>query len=501
MLTFLVLLTTTAVVASGVAGWAAWKYRSIDRTDVALDVVEASGEPRNYLVVGSDTRAGGDPNDPGAKDDHKPLADTIMVVRVDPGEKVASVLSLPRDLWVTIAGTGEEGRINAAYAAGHQQLIDTLRAELGIPIHHYVEVDFAGFQEVVEAIDGVPVWFDRAMRDRNSGLDILHPGCTTLDGYGALAFARARHLEYWEGGGFRPDGTGDLGRISRQQVFLRRTIARARTQGLENPLTLKRLVDVGTANVTLDDSLSAGQLVSLARRFSDFDPEELRTYTVPTTPRTTSGGAQVLELEQVEADPVLDLFRGEDPDGDTDGEVPSDGGTSSSSAPSNSLAVELVDPGDIEVAVYNSAGIDGLAVDVADALVVHGFAVGVWANGSEVGHPTEERSVVRFSPGGDLDPATLEAQARTLAAWVEGGAAVEVDDSLDPGTVAIFLGHDFTALARPAEPVVGPVEGIDASTSTTTTTTAVAEEVGPPPSSEVVGMVPLGDPPPDRECG
>ena len=487
LLSFGTLASVTALLAASVAGYAAWKLRGIERTDVTLDQV-VDGGPRNYLVVGSDTRSGGDPTDPEAKDDHRPLADTIMILRIDPAEQTAMVLSLPRDLWVTNAGTGKEGRINAAYATGHQQLIDTLRDELEIPIHHYLEVDFKGFQQVVNAIDGVPLWFDRAMRDRNSGLDVLHPGCTTLDGYGALAFARARHLEYYESGGFDYDGSGDLGRISRQQLLLRRVISRARSKGLHNPLTLKRLVDVGAANVTIDGTLPAGELLSLAKRFSDFDPDELLTYTLPTSPRTTSGGAKVEDLDVAQAQPLLAMFR--DP--------PEPGAPSSTTTAAAFGFDQLAAPGSVRVDVYNSAGRQGLAVEVADALVARGFEVGSWGNGTEVGHPLEGRSVVRFGPGGDQ----VEVQARTVAAWVTGGADVEADPSLPTGSVALFLGGNWDGLTRPTPGSVA-ASASASSTAGSPSTTAPATPIPAtvPPSSEVVGMVPLGDPPPGRTCG
>ena len=186
------LLSVAALAVASVVAWGAWKYRQIDRTEVSLDELVAGGAA-NYLIVGSDSREGGDPLDPSSSNDHAPLADTIMVVRVDPRSTAAKVLSFPRDLWVTQASTGKQGRLNAAYAAGPQPLVDTLRSELGIPINHYVEVDFKGFKQVVNAIDGVPLWFDRAMRDRNTGLAVEQPGCITLDGRNALAFARSRH--------------------------------------------------------------------------------------------------------------------------------------------------------------------------------------------------------------------------------------------------------------------------------------------------------------------
>ncbi|QXC63197.1 LCP family protein [Aquihabitans sp. G128] len=446
---------------------------------MALD--DAVGGPSNYLVVGSDSRSGGDPLDPSAGDDHAPLADTIMLLRIDPGKKQAKMLSLPRDLWVTLDTTGRKGRINAAYSKGPQELVDTLRDELDVPINHYVEVDFQGFQDIVSAIDGVPMWFDRAMRDRNTGLDVLHPGCIDLDGRNALAFARSRHLEYFSHGGFTYDGTGDLGRISRQQLFLRRVIDRAKDKGISNPLTLKRLVDAGTSNVTIDDQLSVGDLLALGRRFSSFDSAALQTYTLPNTPRTTSGGAQIVEVDRTEAEPILALFR--DPvatTATTDGAGPTSGaGSSSTTAVTSDVA-----PADVDVTVLNSSGQQGEAVKVADQLVTVGFTVDHFGNGEELQHPSEDHTVVRYAAG-QAD------EARTVAASIRGTVAVEEDASLDRGAVVLFLGADWAGLA----PTTTTRASSSTSSSTTSTTVAAAPE-----QSEVVGMIP-GDPPPGESCG
>ena len=123
---------------------------------------------------------------------------------------------------------------------------------------------------------------------------MLHPGCVTLDGPSALAFARSRHLEYMLDGVYRTDPTGDLGRITRQQLLIRNAISRAVSKGLTNPLTLKRLVDVGVSNIGIDDELSAVELLQLGRRFAKFDSKELVTYTLPVTDFVTDGGAKVL---------------------------------------------------------------------------------------------------------------------------------------------------------------------------------------------------------------
>ncbi|CAN5874265.1 hypothetical protein BH23ACT2_BH23ACT2_25230 [soil metagenome] len=491
VLGFGTILSVGAVVAASIAGWMAYQWQTVERTGVDLDA--AVGGPANYLLVGSDTRSDGDPLVGGGPDPRAALADTIMVVRVDPDTREAMVLSLPRDLWVTLPG-GTEGRINAAYADGPQALVDTVRDELDIPINHYLEVDFTGFSDAVSAIDGVPMWFDRPMRDANSGLDVAEPGCVTLDGSDALAFARARHLQYFEDGGFTFDGTGDLGRISRQQLFVRRVIDRATDQGLANPATLKRLVEVGTDNVTLDDGLSIGQLLALGRQFADYDGEALRTYTLPNTPRTTSGGAEIVDLEEADAAPILELFRPPPEPGD---------------APE----VAMVSPADVDVTVLNSSGEQGLAMAVADDLVAAGFGVDDIGNGDRLGHATETGTVVRYGVGG-------ETQANTVAAGLDGAARLEADPDLEAGVVVLFLGQDFNGLAAPATgestatevaptstTMSAPTSGAPVSTTApidspveSPSDASPIDQAERPAETEVVGLIP-GDPPPGTSCG
>src|SRR5690606_2660694 len=119
----------------------------------------------------SDSRDNVDPNDPNFAD-VLPNAevggtrsDTIIVARVDPESTHVDMVSFPRDLWVPIPGHGES-RINSAYGYGRQVLIDTISENFGIDIHHYIEIDFTGFQRLVDAVGGVPVWLDTTYRDR-----------------------------------------------------------------------------------------------------------------------------------------------------------------------------------------------------------------------------------------------------------------------------------------------------------------------------------------------
>ena len=216
----------------------------------------------------------------------------MMVLRVDPASERASLLSLPRDLWVPLASGGNQ-RINSAIQnGGPSELIDTIEQYLGIPIHHYVQVDFAGFQELVDVIDGVRrVLPGPGPRHPTPASTSTTPGCVTLDGQQALAYVRSRHFQYYEDGRWRSDPSGDLGRISRQQDFIVRALHRAVDQGVRNPLTLDRLVDAGLATVTVDDLLTADDIIDLGARLPELRPGSLDTYALPR--RAGHGGRRV----------------------------------------------------------------------------------------------------------------------------------------------------------------------------------------------------------------
>ena len=180
----------------------------IERVEELTEVLAANeGPAENYLIVGSDNRdvIDEDSEDAGLFLDGPTgeggRSDTIMILRRDP-ENGASLLSIPRDLWVPIAGTGDDGKINWAYIGGPRRLAETITQALGIPIHHYVEVDFAGFQRLVDEIGGVEICVEYAAQDTNSGL-VLQPGCQTLDGAMALAYARSRYYEEFRDGEWR----------------------------------------------------------------------------------------------------------------------------------------------------------------------------------------------------------------------------------------------------------------------------------------------------------
>ncbi len=361
LLTFL---TLAMVVSLAGAGFVVWVYAKVGELvrfdDSEVDVEEAApGETANYLIVGSDSRENLDPNDPSFGDVLPGVvggqrSDTIMVARIDPADTQVHIVSFPRDLFLELS-TGETTRINAAYGQGRQVLIDTIQQNFGIAINHYVEIDFTGFQRLVNAIGGVPVYLDAAYRDERSNLvEPIGPGCVTLDGTTALAFARSRHLERQdEEGDWDTDPTADLGRITRQQFFIRKAVEQVLALNpFTNPLRFTELLDVAVDSVRVDSGLSNDDLRRLANSFDGFDPNTIVNHSLPVRSFTTSGGASVLDLEEgPETDAIFNIFRGLDP-----GEVL---------------------PSQVEVRVQNGSGADRQATETADALAAVGFTSAV----------------------------------------------------------------------------------------------------------------------------
>jgi LCP family protein required for cell wall assembly len=460
-----------ALGATAVAAWLVLSLGKIDRYDEVSVDSAGSNEPRNYLLVGSDSRAkskGEYGNVTGQR------SDTIIVVRLDPSTDRAEMLSIPRDLLVKIAGTGHTARINTAYSKGREVLVDTLRQNFGIEVNHYVEVDFQGFKKMVDAIGGVSIYVQDAVRDKQSGLYVPDRGCVTLKGEQALAFARSRHLQYMTPNGWsRPDPYADLGRIQRQQVFVRRALTKALDAAKSDPFTFKHLVDIGVNSVGID---KATDPLSLAREFKDFDDQDLDTYSLPVN---DSGNHATVVLDEAKAEPILDKFRnpGErSTDGSGSG---SSSGSSGDAASSNSVA-----PSEITVQVLNGTRVTGRAASVAQDFAAAGFKTA--ATGNIEAHA---RTTV-YHRSGEAEKAQL------VARYINGGAQVEEAPArlrLQPGEVVVALGQDFTSVRnQPAE----------APSTTSTTTAGAAKTTTTPTTTPTSGYAEftVGDPPKGVKC-
>ncbi len=453
LVTGVVVVGAILVAVAGV-GYALWRFSQL-RTEHLNLANPAGGGPQNYLIVGSDSRAMISKNDPDYNvfngDNLAPggqRSDTIMVLRIDPSKRTAKLLSFPRDLWIPIYGTGGNQRINTAFSDGPQRLINTIEQDFGVPINHYIEVNFDSFRDVVNAVGGVPMYFSTRVRDSNSGLDIEKTGCQVLNGNQALSFARSRDLQYYDTavGYWKYDGTGDLGRITRQQIFIRKVIDRAKAKGTSlNLLATNDLVHSIIKNLKVDSSFSFGDMLSLLGDYKAFDSNKLLTYSLPTKPTYTAGGAAVLLLQDAPAQPILDLFRG----------------TSSTSK---------VKPSQITLSVENGGGVSGAAARSGTALESYGFTVSSTGNAAA----SSSQTMVSYGSG-------AQAKAETVAAYVTGGAQLNEDTTLAPGSVQLVIGTDFEGISHGSSTTSGSSGSTGSTAATTTTTTPIGLAIGNPP--------------------
>ncbi len=251
-------------------------------------VPEWTGRDRvNILLLGVDKR------------DDEPISgtrsDTIMIASIDPITRSAALVSLPRDLWVTIPGcttamgcSGGQQRINFAHAVGGQQMTKrTITNDFGIPIEYYARVDFRGFEELVDLVGGVLVDVDRPVKDdeyptENYGYQRIYfaPGPQLLGGQRALQYARSRH------------GTNDFSRARRQQMVL--VALRDRALQLNMLSRAPGMVSIVTKYLSTD--LSPVQLLSLARLLSEIDRGHIENLVVDTSLATPFKGADGADL-------------------------------------------------------------------------------------------------------------------------------------------------------------------------------------------------------------
>jgi LCP family protein required for cell wall assembly len=217
-----------------------------------------------------------------------------MVLRLD--SSGAKLMSIPRDLIVPIAGTSTKDRINAAYntdlGGGPARLLQTVQKSLGIPINRYMEVDFVTFAGLVDAIGGVVINFPYPAFDDNSGLDIKQ----------ALAYVRSRHYtEIKEDGKPHEDPTADLGRVQRQQTFLKAVMGKI--AGSHNPITLLRVGGEVASGIAVDDKLGFVDAIRLAWDLKGVNPQPVAL------PVGVNGDNATLHLQEPDADSVIAQFK------------------------------------------------------------------------------------------------------------------------------------------------------------------------------------------------
>lgn len=375
-------------------------------------------EALNILLLGSDTRAGGNAKYGRSLKNEPPRSDTMILLHLSPGGGQAMGISFPRDLMVRMPSCkSRDGRtipaqsraqINSAFTNGGAAcVIKTIESISNVRVDHFMQVDFNGFKAITSAIGGVPVCLPNAVNDRQSGLK-LSRGKHTIKGEQALAYVRVRH-----GLG---DGS-DLDRIKRQQKFMGALASKAMSAGvLSNPKKLLALMNAVTESLTTDKELTPQVMMDIAREMQGMTSGKLRFVTVPSGPDPQDPNRVALSEA---AQPFFSAVR-------NDKTVPKEPKPGDTKIP----------PSQVRVRVYNGSGIDGQAGRVADDLESQGFQVTVGGNAPSITSATK----VLYGSGADQ-------QAQTLAGLIPSKPQpASRGQNGTPGVVDLVIGRNWTNL-------------------------------------------------------
>ncbi len=433
----LALMATLSLIVAAVGGISYASYQAATQIGVVDDPGHiwdpAESEPNgptgpcvddvcNYLILGSDSREGlsreeqtrfGTDDEIGGKN----RADTIMLVHSDPARDKAVILSFPRDLWVDIPGHGED-KINAAFEGGVEGggpalVAETIHKLTGLRINHFVYVDLAGFQDIVETLDGVemcipaenvntPDWVEGPsgdvyygeggyIADPFTGL-YVKPGCQVLHGDQALAYVRTRHLQC--------DEIPDFARINRQQEFLRAVINRL----LEPAELLKAptLVRPVLASLRRDPKLTPADLVYLVGQMQGMTTGAADFRSVPGTVEEQVVPWSTVPLSVVRMDPAAEELFAALRDGTP---LPKVGTSLEGVEPSAAtIDVPVVDHGSGGIATEVNAILADAGFIVSDVVTYATFGADVKGSAIafEPGHEIEAQVVAKYFPGLEL---------------------------------------------------------------------------------------------------
>ncbi len=451
----------------------------------------------NILLVGDNSRVGLDPAEAAkfgtpdqAGGSH---SDVTMILHLDTKTGGAALLSIPRDLFVPLPPrniAGAVGKIDSAlngtnyqYSDGAAQLITTIQNDLGIPINHYIQINFDGFQRTVDALGGVNMYFPTQLYDIDAALRIYHSGCLHLNGSTALAVVRSRHLKYLTAtgdpsapAGWPQEQQSDLARIRRDHTFLQVLAATVTAQGVTTDLgKLNNIVGALISQVTIDEGLKS-LLIPLVKSFRRINLATVPQMTLPVTVLPDAqyrygGGA----YGQVDF-PVEPL----------DHQV---------IAQWAGRPLPKVDPSSITVQVRNISNVAHQAATAVAALSSLGFKAANAGSGTPPASTVE--TMVRYHPGPDG-----LAQAETLLQSLSGAVMMQSDPRVDAGTVTVDTGTSLAVASAnpvaltPTSPPSGRSSGASTSTaassghqpvSSATDQPAAWDPVACPPGQPVVG--------------
>jgi LCP family protein required for cell wall assembly len=297
----LVVLVTAA--GLGVAGWL--YYRTVEghiaRVDAFTQVPAAerppavAGKAMNVLILGSDSR---DRDLGGSR------TDTIILAHLPSNRKKAQLTSIPRDTWVRIPKSadgragGKSAKINAAFALGGVPLmVRTVESFTSVRVDHVVLIDFAGFEDIIDALGGVDIHVDKTFTTIGKPRLTFKAGTHTLDGASALLYARQRQQ-------FRD---GDFTRIRHQQDVIEAVLTKAATTGLlTNPTRLNAFLRAATKAITVDKTFS---IFKMAAELGSLRSDDLQFLTSPSRGTGRVGTQSVVFPDKQKAAKLYDAIK------------------------------------------------------------------------------------------------------------------------------------------------------------------------------------------------
>ncbi len=431
------IVATFAVVATSLVAYA--KYRglvgSIHRENVTAAMLGKRPPYTaglNILVIGSDSRQGlgrkFGANVLGAR------SDTSMLLHIAPGHTRADIISFPRDSMVPVLactndGQGHTGqtaqpgvveRLNATFSAGGAPCLwKTLEQETGIRIQHFVEVNFAGFQSIVNDVGGVPVCLPFAINNPQSRLH-LAAGKHVVNGAQALAFVRLRENI----------GQGsDTQRIQRQQYFLAAVMQKLRTTNLlTQPNRIFNVVRDVAKSLTTDSGLDLSTMLRIANSMKSLSSSSVQLVTVPVVPYVGDPAAE-LSWEQPQAARMFRAIQ-------ADRNLPAKGKSKSKGNAKAATVQATVSPAKVHVQVLNGSGVAGVAGTTATSLTAKGFSV---TGTGPAANYNFTSSVIQYGSAAQLP------EVNTLKAQL-GSVVVQQDTALGTGSLNLILGSSFKGL-------------------------------------------------------
>jgi LCP family protein required for cell wall assembly len=390
-------------------------------------------------------------------------SDVVMILHLNPVNHSVSILSIPRDLFVPNARSDGANKIDAALYQGPDQLIAAIEEDFGIPIQHFVELNFDSFINVVQALGGIKMYFPEPVYDAYSGLNIQTTGCIQLNGTQALQVVRARHVQY-KGPGvtstnpahWPQEAQSDIARIRRDHEFLRVLATAVKAKGLSNPLTDQQLVSGVVGQLTVDSGFSASAMISLVLGYHDVD--------VGTAPQLTMPVA-------------VDQFGSYTYQGGSYGDIEFPAEPQDHNAVEQFLGVKsgsedtytggtLPAPSSVSVSVLNGSGAYNQATTTSQGLQALGFHIGTIGDSPPVGREAE--TVVYYA---SKTPAQLAA-AQAVANSLSGAVIMALDPTqVKAGSqVTVVTGTNFSVNAPPATATTASAGAGTPSTTTTSTT-------------------------------